>query len=558
MEILERFCHNLKQPKVVISTTEQALVTFQGGPYERAYLSGDDERAHNIGFVLYISLVCGGTLYAGNELKTFQLYVVKEDECKLLIKAEDGQRIYFRLDQIRFNKHRASKARSKSIATVVIYDGIQEDSSILGMYHLECNPSSSEQISRACANRELRSTGSILSVYLKGLNTMHLEHIHFSYSTQIENVEVVEGPFILSLESYIIRSLKMILNVNGSSTTQKEINKLKLPFSEYCAESYLEVRENNSSGKIVTRACSFEDVMPTMISRAFWIRLRYSGSEDDSSDIEPLKPELMIKFKKVFGGMTNDGVVSSPIAEDWQSMHFTPLEWTLIGEDDHWLRISIKSIDIPDERDENNLDIEQRDSLKGLVFNEGICILNGENDGCGRVEFVHAGYIPPNDFFIKSHLATVLFNAPPGSSFRFVWENIPLTMVNASLPKANQGINGNFMREFTCGGILTATFDPQYLTNPGGMSTDGKFTTILPLTSTIEVWRSINMYRLSRWRGGYGNNLKCRWTIIRPMFAGVMLKIISMDLEEHIDCRFDYIAISSDLSGVSYDDGQLV
>uniref|UniRef100_A0A1I8EZ18 Cubilin n=1 Tax=Wuchereria bancrofti TaxID=6293 RepID=A0A1I8EZ18_WUCBA len=535
MEILERFCHNLKQPKVVISTTEQALVTFQGGPYERAYLSGDDERAHNIGFVLYISLVCGGTLYAGNELKTFQLYVVKEDECKLLIKAEDGQRIYFRLDQIRFNKHRASKARSKSIATVVIYDGIQEDSSILGMYHLECNPSSSEQISRACANRELRSTGSILSVYLKGLNTMHLEHIHFSYSTQIEScggtIHSIAGVIYYPFIENDFECEWFINNTEGNKV-ELEIFKLKLPFSEYCAESYLEVRENNSSGKIVTRACSFEDVMPTMISRAFWIRLRYSGSEDDSSDIEPLKPELMIKFKKVFGGMTNDGVVSSPIAEDWQSMHFTPLEWTLIGEDDHWLRISIKSIDIPDERDENNLDIEQRDSLKGLVFNEGICILNGENDGCGRVEFVHAGYIPPNDFFIKSHLATVLFNAPPGSSFRFVWENIPLTMVNASLPKANQGINGNFMREFTCGGILTATFDPQYLTNPGGMSTDG--------------------------RGGYGNNLKCRWTIIRPMFAGVMLKIISMDLEEHIDCRFDYIAISSDLSGVSYDDGQLV
>ncbi|OZC06373.1 hypothetical protein X798_06640 [Onchocerca flexuosa] len=58
--------------------------------------------------------------------------------------------------------------------------------------------------------------------------------------------------------------MKNDLNVNGSSITRKEIkcnsNKLKLPFSEYCAESYLEVRENNNSGKIMTRACSFEDV----------------------------------------------------------------------------------------------------------------------------------------------------------------------------------------------------------------------------------------------------------------------------------------------------------
>lgn len=69
----------------------------------------------------------------------------------------------------------------------------------------------------------------------------------------------------------------------------------------------------------------------------------------------------------VFGGVTNDAVVSSPTAEDWQSMNFAPLEWTLIGEDNHWLRISVKNIEIPDERDENNIDIEQRDALKGLV-----------------------------------------------------------------------------------------------------------------------------------------------------------------------------------------------
>lgn len=42
------------------------------------------------------------------------------------------------------------------------------------------------------------------------------------------------------------------------------------------------------------------------------------------------------------------------------------------------------------------------------------------------------------------------------------------------------------------------------------------------------------------------------------MFTGIMLKIISMDLEEHIDCRFDYVAFSSDAGGVSYEDGQLV
>lgn len=71
----------------------------------------------------------------------------------------------------------------------------------------------------------------------------------------------------------------------------------------------------------------------------------------------------------MFGGVTNGAVVSSPTTEDWQSIHFAPLEWTMIGEDDHWLKISITNIEIPDERDENDMDIEQRDSLKGLIVN---------------------------------------------------------------------------------------------------------------------------------------------------------------------------------------------
>lgn len=51
-----------------------------------------------------------------------------------------------------------------------------------------------------------------------------------------------------------------------------------------------------------------------------------------------------------------------------------------------------------------------------------------------------------SDFFIKSNLATVLFNALPGSSFRFIWESVPVAIANASLPKANHAITEDSMR----------------------------------------------------------------------------------------------------------------
>ncbi|OZC07942.1 CUB domain protein [Onchocerca flexuosa] len=336
-----------------------------------------------------------------------------------------GQHIYLRLDQLRFNKHKALKARNKSSAIVTIYDGAQEDASILGIY-VGCG-------------------GTIHSI-----------------------AGVIYYPF---MENDF--ECEWFINNTEGNKVELEIFKLKLPFSEYCAESYLEVRENNNSGKIMTRACSFEDV-PMMASRAFWIRLRYSGSEDDSGDIEPLKPELMIKFKKVFGGVTNNAVVSSPAAEDWQSIDFAPLEWILIGEEDNWLRISIKSIEIPDERDESNIDIEQRDTLKGLV----------------------------NPFAVTPLLQNFVHNISQ------IWVR-NLQMVNSQ--------QSFHMRQLL---ILQVSINTGH--------------------------------------GGYANGLKCRWTIIRPMFAGLRLKIISMDLEEHVDCRFDYVAISSDVDGVNYENGQLI
>lgn len=78
---------------------------------------------------------------------------------------------------------------------------------------------------------------------------------------------------------------------------------------------------------------------------------------------------LIIRLFTVFGGMVSGSVVSSPAADDWRLTDFAPVEWTITAQYEHWLKISIKSIEIPDERDENNIDVDQRDTLKGLVVN---------------------------------------------------------------------------------------------------------------------------------------------------------------------------------------------
>ncbi|VDN53966.1 unnamed protein product [Dracunculus medinensis] len=88
-ELLERLCHTITEPQIITTTSNQAIVLFQGAPYERAYLSGDDETVHVIGFMLSISLRCGGSLIASTRMKTFQLHTfADDDECKIAIRAD--------------------------------------------------------------------------------------------------------------------------------------------------------------------------------------------------------------------------------------------------------------------------------------------------------------------------------------------------------------------------------------------------------------------------------------------------------------------------------------
>lgn len=59
-------------------------------------------------------------------------------------------------------------------------------------------------------------------------------------------------------------------------------------------------------------------------------------------------------------------MISSPSADDWRSINYRPIEWNIIGKEEHWLMISILSIEIPDDRGDND-DTEQRESIKGLT-----------------------------------------------------------------------------------------------------------------------------------------------------------------------------------------------
>uniref|UniRef100_A0A914ZLL6 CUB domain-containing protein n=1 Tax=Parascaris univalens TaxID=6257 RepID=A0A914ZLL6_PARUN len=558
-EVLERICNNLKEPKVIRSTSNQAVVSFQGAPYDRSYLSGDDETLHSIGFVLNISARCGGTLFADSKMQSLRLDSFDEDECVFYIRSEDAQRIYLRMDHLGFSEKKIHLPRGKNPAIIYVYDGSRDGAAVLGVFHAECSPSNKERVTRICSNQEFRSSGDTLRLHLRGLLSDQLHFIYFTYSTQIEwcggVLHPIEGTVFFPFTEKSVECEWSISNTEGNKVDIELID-LKLPESEYCAQSYLEVRERNASGSIISRACRLEDFQTTISGEAFWIKLRYDPAENGDQSVEPLKPELNFKFTKVFGGLVSGQMISSPSADDWLSINCRPVEWNIIGKEEHWLLISILNMEIPDERGDND-DAEQRESIKGLTFNEGFCHRNQLTDECGPVVVVQAGYNPPKDFIIKSHMATIHFNAPAGSSFSLRWQEIPIAKANATLHAPNKTVTDD-TAIFTCGGTLIPTYESQYLTNPGGMSPDGSFTTVKPVSTTSDRWNRYPQYRRQFRAGGYADNLKCRWIIMRPQFAGVSVRIVSMDLEEHIDCRFDYFAlVAGDTGVITFENGQV-
>ncbi|VDN60891.1 unnamed protein product [Dracunculus medinensis] len=298
------------------------------------------------------------------------------------------------------------------------------------------------------------------------------------------------------------------------------------------------------------------------MEQSFWIKLRYSADNDNDSDDfgrNLIKPRVHLKFSKTFGGIVTSPKVASPSAYDWKLIGYRPLEWILSGDINYWLKISIKSIEIPDER-EKNLDDDERESLKGLIVQDfsfnicySSCTLNQRSQLCGSIIASHAGYNAPKDFvtdfIIKTHIATVLFSAPAGSSFSLTWKQ--LLVHQAKVEISSNNISQSDASQFTCGEQLQPTYQAKYLKVPAENESDELFDIAQSFANMVS-WRDMRRYR---YKSGYANNLKCRWSIVRPKFTGISLKVISLDLEEHINCNYDYIAYS--IGDIDFKDGQI-
>ncbi|TKR76615.1 hypothetical protein L596_017729 [Steinernema carpocapsae] len=507
-KIIDRICLDINETKHFATFSSQAIVEFDGAPYDRSHISGSDPNLEKIGFVLNVTVECGGTLYAREEKQSLSVGLSSNfvmDQCKLKV-VQDPQIPQEDEDEIAIEL--VFLAHMKKVPAATMIDVICGATKI-GL--LEYSPSN-DTIShtfRCASSEELFLTFTELSELPKG-------HILINYNlNEIHCGGELHGLSGTTKTGLLTKSSECIYTASAGPGNQVELQLIfNLPPSEFCVDSYLEVRKHNSSGEKIGRWCGHGQRINSITGEDLWIKVRYQQDEEDDG---PSIWAATIKHESRFGGETESRVIQyKPPAH---AIHvLDTLAWTIGGKPGDYLKITIDDVQIPPTLGEQDMDNSFR--LLGLVIVEEYC---ESQDVCGSAVAVVDGWNPPeHEIIVPNSVATIRLNAEFGSSFRLHWTPLHPSIAN----KTRFGGSEEDESDYNCGGELIPTYESQYLTHPTSLTGAES-----GYTSTI--------------RGGYPNNAKCRWSLRRPILRGLQFRIISVEMEEHVDCRFDFLMFSS-------------
>ncbi|CAD5223335.1 unnamed protein product [Bursaphelenchus okinawaensis] len=255
-----------------------------------------------------------------------------------------------------------------------------------------------------------------------------------------------------------------------------------IPESVGCAQSYVEIRSGDKRN-LLARLCG--TILPrTYEAEQLYIRVLRKRFEDDD-DTEMLvptqaSPEQWLKFR--FEKKLGGVVKGNHLV--------LPIGSTKIVQADKEITWILRA-NSTEQHIEVNLN-----SLVAFKLQVGDKIIESLQDDEGPRVY------ETNEVLIKSTSRSDI------SHFDLTWRAIPAKKNGTdSTSEATDSED-----EFTCGGDLDASFIPHNLTLP-----------------TV--------------RKKYTNELKCRWRIPRPLLHGIAFKVMLIDLEEHVNCAYDYLTI---------------
>uniref|UniRef100_A0A8R1DU11 CUB domain-containing protein n=1 Tax=Caenorhabditis japonica TaxID=281687 RepID=A0A8R1DU11_CAEJA len=475
--------------------SSESLVVFEGASNMVGQKSGGEAKQFN-GIRLSIRPKCGGVVYAESKPQILSLFHEGEDVCNVTIKKRDPEdsEIYIRLEE--YTKINESAQHSIDDKIDIYVGGELKYTEMLKATDTTMQEYSSEE-DMMLSVQHAEAPHSAIIVYSTDEKNCGGEVRH-QQGTIFAPTRRLDKPF----------DCGWTISNNPGNTVTVSIITHNLPSTPNCTDSYIEIRANNSSGKLLKRQCDAASIDSTIFEdQSLYVFLRYRPSDDDSDDDPEDVPQtnkvlFMAKYEKVAGGNPKNQYVSNPIIDGTEL-----ITWAL------------------DVTDQNAGILVQFSELyllnptSYLRFSKA-----GENDDVADTGYEEvSGVMIPAEKFFDTYIIRVYAKLEKTDKFSFTWNPVPLNYQNLTMAKAKA------KKVYDCGGTLTPSYDWDYITNP------------LPAGQSF----------------GYEENLHCRWVIQRPMFTGIELKFEYLDLENTENCAYDFITFRLQFDSMPDDDGDV-
>ncbi|EZA59389.1 Cubilin [Ooceraea biroi] len=349
------------------------------------------------------------------------------------------------------------------------------------------------------------STGSSLTVHLYSSNEELLGHFAAAYSvlnTACGGNYTSEKGAITSPgypNSYPLNAeCVWVLNTSPGNRVTLTFSEFDIQSSENCDLDYLEIRENSGIGKLISVSCG-KDVASITSSSVLWIKFK--------SDSSGTAKGFVAEYNYVGGNELEgpSGRITSPLYPK-PFRRVAEISWRVTVDMDSIIRVEFS-------------DLHMEKFLTTCVSN--VRIFDGY-DNEAPVLLDACGYSQPEPVVSSSNVIFIQMKA-----------------------------------EYTRQGMF---FDLTWLQIPRESSENNKETKLSECNMEVALMSDRNhTYTFSSpgWPTGYAPNVHCNWVFTSPPGTHLVLRIITMNLEESSECIADSVSVYSGYALTSTDNAKL-
>uniref|UniRef100_A0A0N5A6L6 Cubilin n=1 Tax=Parastrongyloides trichosuri TaxID=131310 RepID=A0A0N5A6L6_PARTI len=495
---------NIKEPIFINTNHNDSIVEFRGTSLD--FASASNELINEpIGLLMEAFPVCGGDITATKERKTYNFNSIHDSNCTIVIMPEEREgevdTIKVKLTSIWLGKDNDTRNDKPTI------------------FNFTCSTDqNTEPWSVTRANYENRwysfscQGPIIVEIFNATKESIHNMILQYGAVSHFCGGEITGN----GLEEADSRNRDFECTYTYSnalgSNVEIQIENVSIPWSENCIDGYFEVRKNNESGDVLGRFCGQNNdvelnsrgIGQSFEANKLWMRYKVKMENMDGSENDIYSSIKFNKHAKI-GGFVDGRVIESP-------KFMVPNEvytWKIIEEGVKGIALKIESLNIPNEDNNDIIECKSSKLCEGLTIMAGICENDQDWETCGRVLHNFYGFIADDrEINLGGKEFTIGVFAKTNASFKLSW--VPLYATNELINHTTIETD----TDFNCGGYLNPSFEKQILRNPSGTF------------------------------GSYPPDTRCKWTIKRPIFRGIEIKLIYLDLEPSFNCRYDYLFAS--------------